>query len=97
MDRFHDRREAGILLARALSQYAGRSDVTVLGLPRGGVPVAYEVAKVLDAPLDVLVVRKIGVPGHEELAMGALASGGIQVMDPRMAEQLGRASCRERV
>jgi len=96
MDRFHDRREAGILLARALSQYAGRSDVTVLGLPRGGVPVAYEVAKVLDAPLDVLVVRKIGVPGHEELAMGALASGGIQVMDPRMAEQLGSAGRRVR-
>ncbi len=89
MDRFHDRREAGILLARALSRHAGRSDVTVLGLPRGGVPVAYEVATALDAPLDVLVVRKIGVPGHEELAMGAIASGGIQVMDPRMAEQLG--------
>lgn len=89
MDRFHDRREAGILLARALSRYAGRADVTVLGLPRGGVPVAYEVATALDAPLDVLVVRKIGVPGHEELAMGAIASGGIQVIDPRMAEQLG--------
>jgi predicted phosphoribosyltransferase len=94
MDRFHDRREAGILLARALSQYAGRSDVTVLGLPRGGVPVSYEVATALDAPLDVLVVRKIGVPGHEELAMGAIASGGIQVMDPRMAQQFG-ASPRE--
>jgi putative phosphoribosyl transferase len=89
MDRFHDRREAGILLARALSRYAGRCDVIVLGLPRGGVPVAYEVATALDAPLDVLVVRKIGVPGHEEVAMGALASGGIQVMDPRRAEQLG--------
>lgn len=89
MDRFHDRREAGILLARALSRYAGRTDVTVLGLPRGGVPVAYEVATALDAPLDVLVVRKIGVPGHEELAMGAIASGGIQVIDPRMAQQLG--------
>jgi predicted phosphoribosyltransferase len=89
MDRFHDRREAGIFLARALSRYAGRGDVIVLGLPRGGVPVAYEVATALDAPLDVLVVRKIGVPGHEEVAMGALASGGIQVMDPRMAEQLG--------
>lgn len=99
MDRFHDRREAGILLARALSRYAGRNDVTVLGLPRGGVPVAYEVATALDAPLDVLVVRKIGVPGHEELAMGALASGGIQVMDPRMAEQLGSSArqVRERV
>jgi putative phosphoribosyl transferase len=98
MERFHDRREAGILLARALSRYAGRSDVTVLGLPRGGVPVAYEVATALDAPLDVLVVRKIGVPGHEELAMGALASGGIQVMDPRMAEQLGAGRrVRERI
>jgi putative phosphoribosyl transferase len=92
MEKFHDRREAGLLLARALSHYAGRGDVTVLGLPRGGVPVAYEVATALDAPLDVLVVRKIGVPGHEELAMGALASGGIQVMDPRMAEQLGASS-----
>jgi len=96
MDRFHDRREAGILLARALSRYAGRDDVTVLGLPRGGVPVAYEVATALDVPLDVLVVRKIGVPGHEELAMGALASGGIQVMDPRMAEQLGSSARRVR-
>jgi putative phosphoribosyl transferase len=89
MERFHDRREAGILLARALSRYVGRGDLIVLGLPRGGVPVAYEVAIALDAPLDVLVVRKIGVPGHEEVAMGALASGGIQVLDPRMAEQLG--------
>jgi predicted phosphoribosyltransferase len=99
MERFHDRREAGILLARALSRYAGRGDVTVLGLPRGGVPVAYEVAAALDAPLDVLVVRKIGVPGHEELAMGAIASGGIQVMDPRMAEQLGSSprNVRERI
>lgn len=61
----------------------------VLGLPRGGVPVAYEVAVALDAPLDVLVVRKLGVPGHEEVSMGALASGGIQVMDPRMAERAG--------
>jgi predicted phosphoribosyltransferase len=96
MERYRDRREAGVFLARALSRYAGRSDVTVLGLPRGGVPVAYEVATALDAPLDVLVVRKIGVPGHEELAMGALASGGIQVMDPRMAEQLGASGCKVR-
>jgi predicted phosphoribosyltransferase len=94
MDRFHDRREAGILLARALSRYAGRRDVIVLGLPRGGVPVAYEVARALDAPLDVLVVRKIGAPGNEEVAIGALASGGIQVMDPRMAQQLGSSSRR---
>jgi predicted phosphoribosyltransferase len=99
MEKFHDRREAGALLARALSRYAGRADVTVLGLPRGGVPVAYEVATALDAPLDVLIVRKIGVPGHEELAMGAIASGGIQVMDPRMAEQLGSSprAVRERI
>jgi putative phosphoribosyl transferase len=91
-DKFHDRREAGILLARELTRYVGRRDVTVLGLPRGGVPVAYEVATALDAPLDVLVVRKISAPGHEDLAMGALASGGIQVMDPRMAQQVGSSS-----
>ncbi len=66
--------------------------MTVLGLPRGGVPVAYEVATALDVPLDVLVVRKIGAPGNEEVAIGALASGGIQVMDPRMAQQLGASS-----
>jgi len=89
MDRFRDRREAGVFLARALSRYAGRGDVLVLGLPRGGVPVAYEVATALDAPLDVLVVRKIGVPGQEEVAMGAIATGGIQVVDPRIAEHRG--------
>ena len=72
---FRDRRDAGRQLARALAAYAGRPDVSVLALPRGGVPVAYEVARALDAPLDVLLVRKLGVPGREELAFGALAAG----------------------
>src|SRR6202022_3256198 len=67
---FRDRRDAGRFLARRLKRYAGRSDVLVLALPRGGVPVAYEVAKALKAPLDIFLVRKLGVPGHEELAMG---------------------------
>jgi putative phosphoribosyl transferase len=80
--RFLDRRDAGRQLANRLGAYAGRSDVLVLALPRGGVPVAYEVARALHAPLDVLLVRKLGVPGHEELAMGAVASGGIRVLDP---------------
>ena len=71
---FRDRTEAGRVLADALSHYAGRDDLLVLALPRGGVPVAYEVARALDAPLDAFVVRKLGVPGHEELAMGAIAS-----------------------
>src|SRR5260370_23147005 len=72
---FLDRRDAGRQLAAALRGYAKRPDVLVLALPRGGVPVAYEVAKALSAPLDVFVVRKLGVPGHEELALGAIASG----------------------
>jgi predicted phosphoribosyltransferase len=76
---FSDRRAAGRELALQLSDYSGRDDVVVLGLPRGGVPVAYEVALALDAPLDVFVVRKLGVPGREELAMGAIASGGVLV------------------
>lgn len=80
-DGFHDRTQAGRELASALDQYAGRDDVIVLGLPRGGVPVAFEVAKALAAPLDVIVVRKLGVPGWEELAMGAIASGGITVLN----------------
>jgi predicted phosphoribosyltransferase len=80
-ERFRDRREAGRRLADELRQYAGRADVVVLGLPRGGVPVAYEVAQQLRAPLDVFVVRKLGVPGHEELAMGAIASGGVRVLN----------------
>ena len=79
--RFRDRSEAGCGLARALLGYADHQGVTVLGLPRGGVPVAYEVAKRLRAPLDVFLVRKLGVPGQEELAMGAIASGGIRVLN----------------
>jgi predicted phosphoribosyltransferase len=80
--RFRDRAEAGRLLAAELGDFAHRSDVIVLGLPRGGVPVAFEVARALDVALDVLIVRKLGLPGHEELAVGALASGGIRVLNP---------------
>ncbi len=89
MNRFENRRHAGRVLATALSKYAGRDDVVVLALPRGGVPVAFEVAKHLNAPLDILVVRKLGVPGHEELAMGALASGGIRVLNEDVIAGLG--------
>ena len=78
---FANRTEAGRLLAEKLENYAGRDDVIVLGLPRGGVPVAYEVAKRLVAPLDVFIVRKLGVPGFEELAAGAIASGGVRVLN----------------
>jgi predicted phosphoribosyltransferase len=85
---FVDRRDAGRQLALRLAGYAGREDVLVLALPRGGVPVAYEVAEVLDAPLDVFVVRKLGVPGHEELAMGAIASGGVVVLNEDVIEAL---------
>jgi len=77
---FKDRRDAGRKLANALGAWRGRTDVLVLGLPRGGVPVAWEVAQSLGAPLDVLVVRKLGFPGQEEFAMGAIASGGVRVM-----------------
>jgi putative phosphoribosyl transferase len=87
--RFRDRAEAGRALARVLSHYAGRDDVIVLALPRGGVPVAAEVAKELGAPLDVFLVRKLGVPGHEELAMGAIASGGVLVLDEGVLRWLG--------
>lgn len=80
-NRFRDRREAGRLLAAKLPAYAHRPDVLVLALPRGGVPVAYEVARALGAPLDVFLVRKLGVPGQEELAMGAVASGGVRVLN----------------
>lgn len=86
---FHNRRDAGRQLAAALSGYGGRDDVIVLALPRGGVPVAYEVARALRAPLDVLVVRKLGVPGQEELAMGAIASGGLRVLDAPLIRSLG--------
>jgi len=86
---FADRRDAGRRLAAALAAYAGRPDVVVLGLPRGGVPVAHEVARALGVPFDVFVVRKVGVPGHEELAMGAIASGGVRVENPELMRQLG--------
>jgi predicted phosphoribosyltransferase len=78
---FRDRREAGQALATELAAYAHRPDVLVLALPRGGVPVAYEVARALGVPLDVFLVRKLGVPGHEELAMGAVATGGVRVLN----------------
>lgn len=78
---FANRRKAGVELASKLRRYAGRPDVVVLALPRGGVPVAFEVAEALDAPLDIFMVRKLGMPGHRELAMGAIASGGIRVLN----------------
>lgn len=87
--RYRDRKEGGQRLAKLLEHYAGRPDVTVLGLPRGGVVVAFEVAKALRAPLDVFVVRKLGVPGQEELAMGAVASGGVVVLNEPVIELLG--------
>jgi putative phosphoribosyl transferase len=86
---FTDRREAGRRLATRLQHLTGRPDLVVLALPRGGVPVAYEVASALHAPLDVFVVRKLGVPGHEELAMGAVASGGVRVVNQDVIRQLG--------
>jgi predicted phosphoribosyltransferase len=87
--RFADRAEAGRALARQLSTYAGRNDVVVLGLPRGGVPVAFEVARALGAPLDVLVVRKLGVPVQPELAMGAIASGEALYVDRQLQDESG--------
>lgn len=86
---FRDRRDAGRQLAARLTRFSGRHDVIVLGLPRGGIVVAAEVAAALQAPLDALVVRKLGVPGHEELAMGAIAGGGIHVLDERIVSELG--------
>jgi putative phosphoribosyl transferase len=86
---FRDRVDAGRQLAARLAHYADRTDVLVLALPRGGVPVAYEVAKELKAPLDVFLVRKLGVPGHEELAMGAIASGGVRVLNEDVINYLG--------
>lgn len=85
---FQDRLDAGRILAQGLQHYRNRPDVLVLALPRGGVPVAFEVAKALDAPLDVFLVRKLGVPGHEELAMGAVASGGIRTLNRDVVEPL---------
>jgi len=99
---FANRTEAGRLLAEKLGEYADRSDVIVLGLPRGGVPVAYEVAERLRAPLDVFIVRKLGVPGFEELAAGAIASGGVRVLNqdvmraiPHADEVIEAVSARE--
>ena len=86
---FTDRRDAGRTLAARLQQYANRDDVIVLALPRGGVPVAFEVATTLDAPLEVFVVRKLGTPGHSELAMGAIASGGVRVLNDDVVRWLG--------
>ncbi len=88
MTPFRDRADAGQQLAARLAAYAGRPDVLVLALPRGGVPVAYAVARALPAPLDVFLVRKLGVPGHEELAMGAIASGGVRVLNRDVVEGL---------
>jgi putative phosphoribosyl transferase len=85
---FRDRRDAGRRLAELLRSYANRADVLVLALPRGGVPVGYELARALGAPLDVFLVRKLGVPGQEELALGAVASGGVRVLNADVVEQL---------
>jgi putative phosphoribosyl transferase len=87
--RFSNRTEAGRALAERLSTCAGRDDLVVLGVPRGGVPVAFEVASALRAPLDVFILRKLGVPGHEELAFGAIASGGVRVVDLETVRMLG--------
>ena len=92
---FPNRAEAGRLLAEKLEKYAGRDDVIVLGLPRGGVPVAYEVAKRLRAPLDVFIVRKLGVPGFEELAAGAIASGGVRVLNQDVVRAIPYAEARQ--
>jgi len=86
---FRDRRDAGRALAGLLGHYRGRDDIVVLALPRGGVPVAFEVATALGAPLDVFIVRKLGTPGHEELAMGAIASGGMVVLNDDVVGDLG--------
>src|SRR3982074_1690774 len=88
---FRDRADAGRSLAQRLTAYSNKPDVLVLGLPRGGVPVAYEVATALGAPLDVFLVRKLGVPGREELALGAIASGGALVLNDDVVRGLGIA------
>ena len=102
--RFHNRVDAGRSLAATLAAYAQRSDVIVLALPRGGVPVGFEVARALQAPLEVFLVRKLGVPGHPELAMGAIASGGVRVLSDDILRHLAippdaveRVTNRERV
>jgi putative phosphoribosyl transferase len=89
---FRDRRDAGLVLANNLAKYKDRPDVLVLGLPRGGVPVAYEVARALNAPLDVFIVRKLGVPGQEELGMGAIATGGVRILHEGIIRELGISS-----
>lgn len=86
--RFRNRSDAGRILAGKLSQYANHPDAMVLALPRGGVPVGYEISRILNIPLDVLIVRKLGVPGNEELAMGAIASGGIRILNRNVVESL---------
>jgi len=86
---FIDRRHAGRVLASRLTNYAGRDDVIVLALPRGGVPVAYEVASALGVPMDIFLVRKLGTPGHRELAMGAIASGGVRVLNEDVVRWYG--------
>ena len=89
MERFLNRHEAGKELAQKVSEYVNHSDVIVLALPRGGVPVAYEVALALHAPLDIYLVRKLGLPGREELAIGAIASGGVQILNEDIVRALG--------
>jgi putative phosphoribosyl transferase len=86
---FHDRAHAGRLLAKKLAGYANREDMLVLGIPRGGVPVAFEVARALQAPLDILLVRKLGTPGQRELAMGAIATGGIRILNQQLISEIG--------
>lgn len=88
MDKFTDRQEAGTILAEYLKDYANQSNVIILALPRGGVPVAYEIATALAIPLDIFIVRKLGVPGHEELAMGAIASGGTVIFNELLISAL---------
>jgi putative phosphoribosyl transferase len=90
--KFVDRTEAGQILATKLKAYAKRTDTIVLGLPRGGIPVAFEVARALHLPLDICLVRKLGVPGHKELAMGAIASDGVRVLNYDVISQLGISS-----
>jgi putative phosphoribosyl transferase len=91
INKFHDRAQAGQMLAQKLAAY-NRPEVIVLGLPRGGVPVAYEIAKALQVPLDVCIVRKLGLPGHKELAMGAIASDGVRVLNYDIISNLGISS-----
>src|ERR1700704_2581953 len=93
INRFRDRAEGGQFLASKLKSYADRSDVVVLALPRGGVPVGFEVAQSLHIPLDLLLVRKIGTPGHEELAMGAVATGNVRVLHSDVVNTFGVSEC----